>query len=98
MSLPRHDNDCQCSPATCLDTCALQVIDGLLAACGTVRGEEVDALLDLRSLLRRRENDAAALVIFRQLRRSMESRHYLAFYRLRRWMDNHVASKLELVK
>ena len=98
MSLPRHENDCQCSPTTCLDTCALQVIDGLLAACGTVRGEEVDALLDLRSLLRRREDRVAAIALFSRLRRSMEARHYLAFYRLRRWMDNHFDSKVELAQ
>jgi hypothetical protein len=79
-----------CTIATCRNTCALEVVDSLLQATGSVRGEEVDALLDLRWLLHRRDDAEAALALFCQLRRSMESRHYLAFYRLRRWLENHL--------
>jgi hypothetical protein len=68
----------------------LEIVDSLLHASGSVRGEEVDALLDLRSVLRRRQDAEAALNLFCQLRRAMEERHYLSFYRLRRWLENHI--------
>lgn len=82
---------CHCAPAACRTGCALEVIDELLRAHGTVRGEEVDGLLDLRWLLNHRENAEAALTLFCTLRRVMEGRHYLAFFRLRRWLENHIA-------
>jgi hypothetical protein len=81
---------CTCTPATCEGSCALQVIDSLLRETHCVTGEHVDTLLDLRSLLRRGENAEAALNVFCQLRRAMEPKHYLALYRLRRWMENHI--------
>jgi len=87
-----------CTSTTCRLTCALEVIDELLQAQGTVRGEEVDALLDLRSLLRHRENAEAALALFCQLRRTMEERHYLAFYRLRRWLENQIEATVRIVR
>jgi hypothetical protein len=79
-----------CPATRCRRTCALDVVDGLLRETDAVRGEEVDSLLDLRSLLRRRENAEATLALFLQLRRSMEQRHYLAFYRLRHWLQNEI--------
>lgn len=79
-----------CNPATCRINCALEVVDSLLRASATVRGEEVDALLDLRWLLHQRKNAESVLGLFCQLRRTMEERHYLAFYRLRRWLENHI--------
>jgi hypothetical protein len=79
-----------CTVATCRRGCALEVVDGLLCETGTVRGEEVDALLDLRWLLRHREDAEATLFLFCQLRRAMEERYYLAFYRLRRWLEHHI--------
>jgi hypothetical protein len=82
---------CHCAPAACRTGCALEVIDELLRAHGTVRGEEVDGLLDLRWMLNHRENAEAALGLFCTLRRMMEGRHYLAFFRLRRWLENHIA-------
>ena len=82
---------CHCAPASCRTGCALEVIDELLRAHGTVRGEEVDALLDLRWLLNHREDAESALGLFCTLRRMMEGRHYLAFFRLRRWLENHIA-------
>lgn len=85
-----------CLPATCRVACALEVIDGLLRAAGAVRGEEVDSLLDLRWVLRERTDAEAALALFCQLRRSMEERHYLAFYRLRRWLQNHIEVNVRL--
>jgi hypothetical protein len=90
-SFPEHCQSQQpCTPALCRRTCGLEVVDALLRESGDVRGEEVDSLLDLRSLLRRRENAEAALAVFCQLRRTMEERHYLGFYRLRRWLENQV--------
>src|SRR5688500_1519454 len=79
-----------CSPVSCRNTCALEVVDGLLRAAGSVRGDEVDGLLDLRWLLHQWKNAETTLSVFCQLRRSMEDRHYLAFYRLRRWLENHI--------
>lgn len=74
----------------CRRTCALEVIDSLLREIGGVRGDEVDALLDFRFLLRHRENAEGALAMFCQLRRTMEGRQYLAFYRLRRWLSDQI--------
>ena len=50
----------------------------------------MDALLDLRWHLRHRENAELSLRLFSELRLKMESRHYLAFFRLRRWLENHL--------
>ena len=65
----------------------------LLREHGSVRGEEVDLLLDLRWLLRHREQPEKALELFRELRRRLEDKHYLLFFRLRRWMENHLPEK-----
>jgi hypothetical protein len=89
--IPEHTcTHLACTPANCNLNCALEVVDGLLRATHAVRGEEMDSLLDLRSLLRRREDPEATLASFCQLRRSMEDRHYLSFYRLRRWLENQI--------
>ena len=79
-----------CGVTSCRPACALEAVDSLLRAAGAVRGEEVDALLDFRSLLRHRQDAEAVLSLFCQLRRAMEERHYLTFYRLRRWLENHI--------
>jgi hypothetical protein len=87
-----------CSPADCHQLCGLAVVDALLQETAGVDGDDVDALLDLRSGLRRLEDAEAALAIFCRLRRSMEERHYLLFYRLRRWLENHVQVKFVAVR
>lgn len=80
-----------CTVAACRWRCALEVIDELLGLPRPlVSGEEVDLLLDLRWQLRRRTEGEAALRLFCDLRRRMERRHYLAFFRLRRWLENQV--------
>ncbi len=89
-------NPCTCSPLTCEFNCALQVVDGLLQAQGSVRGEEMDALLDLRWLLHRHQDAEEAVRLFCRLRQMMEHRHYLAFYRLRRWLENHVEVQIDV--
>ena len=88
--------DASCSAASCPFNCALQVVDSLLGAQTCVRGEEVDLLLDFRSLLRHGSDADSVLQLFFQLRRAMEARHYVAFYRLRRWIENHIYARVRL--
>ena len=66
------------------------MIDELLSKPRAVTGEEADLLLDLRWRLRQCNDPDAALALFCDLRRRMEQRHYLAFFRMRRWMENHL--------
>ena len=89
---------CACTPATCHADCALQVIDSLLREPRGVTGEQVDALLDLRFLLRHGDDAEAILKVFCQLRLAMEANHYLAFYRLRRWLENHMEAQVRLCR
>ena len=82
-----------CVAETCRWRCALEVIDELLRGDReTVRGEEADLLLDLRWQLRQRTEAETVLRLFCDLRRRMERRHYLAFFRIRRWLENHVVA------
>lgn len=86
----------ECLPATCRWRCALEVIDELLSQRRAVSGEEVDHLLDLRWQLRQRTNAEQALRLFADLRLRMEHRHYLAFFRIRRWLENHLVASVQL--
>jgi len=61
-----------------------------------VSGEEADLLLDLRWHLRTGDDAEGALRLFCDLRIRMERRHYLAFYRLRRWLENHLIATVQL--
>lgn len=81
-----------CHAGSCRPKCSLEVVDELLSVPESVTGEEMDLLLDFRSLLRTRSNAEAALRSFCDLRRRLEQRHYLAFYRLRRWLENQVVA------
>jgi hypothetical protein len=72
------------------------VIDELLGQPGAATGEEADLLLDLRWQLRQCADPDAALRIFCDLRRRMEQRHYLAFFRIRRWMENHLFASVRI--
>ena len=92
------DSLCTCTPVTCEGACALEVIDSLLRDTATVTGEQVDALLDLRSALRRSDDAEASVSLFCQLRRAMEPAHYLAFYRLRRWLENHIEANVRVCR
>ena len=92
---PSASASAACAPAHCHWRCALSVIDELLAQPGAASGEETDHLLELRWHLRQRDNAEAALNLFCDLRRRMEHRHYLAFFRLRRWLENHLAATAE---
>jgi hypothetical protein len=85
-----------CAPARCRWRCALDVIDELLAARDAISGEEMDRLLDLRWQLRRGEDAEAVLKIFCELRIRMERKHYLAFFRIRRWLENHIVAAVRI--
>jgi hypothetical protein len=85
-----------CAPAHCQRRCALEVIDELLCQPGAASGVECDLLLDLRWKLRRREDAEGTLRLFCDLRRQMEQRHYLAFFRMRRWLENHLLAGVRI--
>jgi hypothetical protein len=85
-----------CAPASCGWRCAVDVIDELLSQPGAASGEEADLLLDLRWKLGKSEDAAGALKLFCDLRRRMEHRHYLAFFRIRRWMENHLLAAVRI--
>ena len=72
-------------------TNGLEIVDELLSTPGAVTGDEMDLLLDFRSLLRSRHDAEATLRCFCDLRRRLESHHYLALYRLRRWLESEMA-------
>lgn len=75
----------------------MEVIDELLRSPrDQVSGEEVDLLLDLRWQLRRRTEAETALRLFCDLRIRLEDRHYLAFFRLRRWLENHLVASVRV--
>ncbi len=80
-------------PSRCRPGCSLEAIDELLVTAGALTGQEADSLLDLRQLLRARTDAQAALLVFCQLRQRLEKRHYLVFYRLRRWLENHIVAE-----
>jgi len=77
-----------------LYTNGLEIVDALLSMPGAVTGDEMDLLLDFRSLLRSRREAEALLRCFCDLRRRLEQRHYLALYRLRRWLESEIAIKV----
>ena len=85
-----------CAPAHCRWRCALEVIDELMSEPGTVSGDEVDHLLDLRWKLRQRNDAESTLKLFCDIRLRMEQRHYLAFFRMRRWLENHLFASLSI--
>jgi len=72
------------------------VIDELLSQPGAVTGDEADHLLELRWKLRQSDDAEATLRIFCDLRLRMEQRHYLAFFRIRRWLENHMLAAVRL--
>ena len=73
------------------------MIDELLRAPrDRVSGEEVDLLLDLRWQLGQCADAETALRGFCDLRVRMENRHYLAFFRLRRFLENHLVASVRV--
>jgi hypothetical protein len=84
-----------CLTDRCRPGCSLQLMGELLATPGAVTSEEADYLLDLHQLLSRRADAEQALRVFCELRRRLEQRHYLALYRLRRWLQNHILAEVQ---
>lgn len=83
-----------CAVEGCRQKCAPDVVDELLSTPGAVNGEEVDLLLDFRSLVRAECDAESALRVFCELRRRLEHRHYLSFYRVRRWLERHTRAEI----
>jgi hypothetical protein len=74
----------------------MDVIDELISQPGSVSREQVDHLLELRWKLSQRNDVEGALKLFCDLRLRMEQRHYLAFFRIRRWLENHVLASVSI--
>ncbi len=72
----------------------MEVIDELLCKHNSISGDEADQLLDLRWKLGRREDAEVALRLFCDLRIRMEQRHYLSFFRIRRWLESYVLASV----
>ena len=95
-------NDCStsqfdvCMPKQCSRRCAVTVIDELLCQNDVVSGDEADRLLDLRWLLRKRTDAEGTLRLFCDLRLQMENRHYLALFRIRRWLENNIIASVSV--
>lgn len=88
--LPAH-----CAPSQCRRRCALEVIDELLRQPGAIDGDEADRLLDFRWKIGRREDAEETLRLFCDLRLRLEHRHYLAFFRIRRWLENNLLASVQ---
>jgi hypothetical protein len=69
-------------------------MDELLSTPHAINGDEMDLLLDFRSLVRARSDAETTLRLFCELRRRLEQRHYLAFYRLRRWLEQQLIAQI----
>ncbi|HYG35260.1 MAG TPA: hypothetical protein VEC99_10775 [Clostridia bacterium] len=77
-------------PSRCRPGCSLEIVAELLAGPDAITGEEADYLLDFHQLVKTRRDAEATLRLFCDLRRRLEPRHYLIFYRLRRWLENQI--------
>lgn len=91
---PSRGDDC--APARCQWRCAIKVIDDLLRLPGAATGDEADRLLELRWKLRQGSEAEEILRLFCDLRLRMERRHYLAFFRIRRWLENHLVASVRI--
>ncbi|MBA4136116.1 MAG: hypothetical protein C0518_02225 [Opitutus sp.] len=69
-------------------------LDGLLAELGVGECELFDLALDLRSLLADGRDAEACLVQLFRLRACLDGRHYLAFYRVRRWVQRRIVAQV----
>lgn len=85
----------ECPPATCHGRCAIEVIDELLSQRKSITGEQADLLLDLRWQLSRQDSAEEALRLFATLRLQLEPFHYLAFFRMRRWLEHHIIAQVQ---
>jgi hypothetical protein len=88
--------EADCQPAGCRWRCAIEVIDELLSQDALITGDDADDLLDLRWTLIQADDAEGTMRLFCAIRRRMEQRHYLAFFRIRRWLENHIVARVVL--
>jgi hypothetical protein len=69
-------------------------VDELLSQRATMTDREADDLLDLRWKLLNADDAEGTLRVFCAVRRRMERRHYLAFFRIRRWLENNIVASV----
>ncbi len=82
-------------PAAFLDEpphsrCEHTILDSLLAESGTADPALTDRLLDLKFTLLQRDDAQETLERFYRVRPRLEQGHYLASYRLRRWLERQI--------
>jgi len=85
---------CHCTPTTCRERCGHEIVDVLLHEQADKDPALTDALLDLKFALTHRRDVEEILHVFCNLRRRLEKRYYLAFYRLRRWLENQLEAQV----
>jgi hypothetical protein len=83
-----------CEPNTCRWRCAIEVIDELLTQHSIISDQEADDLLDLRWKILSADDAEGTLRFFCAVRRRMERKHYLAFFRIRRWLENNMVANI----
>jgi hypothetical protein len=71
-----------------------ETVDMLLAEVGTRHTAVMDALLDFRVMMARREDAWAAVEQFFRLRRLLGKSCYLAFYRVRCWLRRELIAEV----
>jgi len=69
-------------------------LDGLLAELDAHDAATFDCALDLRSLLAEGRDAEACLDKLFRLRALLDGRHYLAFFRVRRWVQRCIVAQL----
>jgi hypothetical protein len=83
------------SPTGCPFHDGAATLDGLMAEAAGERDDEfLNAALDLRSLMVERRKAEACLAQLFALRARLDGRHYLAFYRVRRWVQREIVAQI----
>ncbi len=85
---------CHCTADSCRERCGHEIVDVLLHEQAERAPDLVDSLLDLKSALAQRSDAEQILETFCELRRRLEKRYYLAFYRMRRWLENQMEAQV----
>ncbi|MCC6414434.1 MAG: hypothetical protein IT582_00780 [Opitutaceae bacterium] len=87
----------QSSAPTCPLNDGVAVLDQLMAGLSLANEQQaLDLALDLRGALQSANSAEAALELFFALRNTVEERHYLPCYRLRRWLQSRVRAFVRL--
>ncbi len=80
-------------PSVCPFHDGPETLDALLGAIDPSESRLLDALLDLRALIRAGEDAEACLSQALRVRQLLDGRHYLAFYRLRHWLRRVIVAE-----